>query len=356
MNIELEYADLKSLISSKNLTWQFTETPKDYFVFTYDSQQRYSVRLYKPGFEPLNCANCATDTTDFETNFKSLGNPNLLSMVNVKDAVGTKKVNVGPRSFLFSHNLCDHTTWYGDAVRVVGEAVGTGDGAQTVFNLANTNVIDLAHGKVTDEDLIVPTAAQGGSDFLIHVYLDAVEQTEIPFSGSSGDYKVNYTAGSITFVTPPGSGVAVTADYFYENGSTMYLRPLTGFKSVITTAEAMFSSNIVMTDNLVSAIYTYDPGQGAPPAKFEYPGSRIRFKRIYDFINYTNGSFPVIAPIGGVERGSLNSILQLRWDYTSAIDLPDSAGAELRIWMENHLSYSGETASIVFYGYDVSET
>ena len=273
----------------------------------------------------------------------------------VDSAVGIKLTNIGPRSFLFSHNFCDATTWFGDSVRVTAEAVGTGDAAQTVFGLANTNIIDLAHGKITDENLVVPTAAQTGTDFLVHVYLDAVEQTETPWLGSAADYSVNYATGDITFVVAPGSGVAVTADYFHENGSTVYIQPPAGFKTVLTKAEAQFSINFVMTDTLKSAVYTYDPGQGAPPAKFEYPGSEICFKRIYDFINYTNGSFPIIPAMGGANRGIANDILQLRWEYTSAIDLPSSAGAELRIWLENNTAYTGEIGAITFYGYDEAE-
>jgi len=260
------------------------------------------------------------------------------------------------RSFIFGHNFCDPTTWCSDAVRVVSESVGTGDAAQTVFNLANANVIDLRHGKVTDESLLVPSPAQGGSDFNVHVYLDAVEQTEdIPF-GSANDFSVDYSAGTITFGTAPGSGISVTADYFHENGSTTYVRPPAGYKTVIVKAEAQFSKDIDMLDSLVSAVYTYDPGQGAPPAKFEYPGTKITWKRFYDFINYTNGSFPIIPAMGGATRGVANEILQLRWEYTTAIDLPSSAGAELRIWLENDTPYGGEIATITFYGYDELES
>jgi len=263
--------------------------------------------------------------------------------------------NIGPRSFLFSHNFCDATTWFGDATRVTAEAVGTGDAVQTVFGLANTNIIDLVHGKVTDEDLAVPTAAQTGTDFKVHVYLDAVEQTETPWLGSTADYSVNYATGDITFVVAPASAVAVTADYFYESGSTVYIKPPIGYKTILTRAEVQFSKDMVMNDNLTSAVYTYDPGQGAPPAKFEYPGSKTTFKRIYDFINYTNGSFPIIPVMGGANRGVANDILQLRWEYTSAIELPDSAGAELRIWLDTNTAYTGEIGAIAFYGYDELE-
>jgi hypothetical protein len=281
--------------------------------------------------------------------------PQSVTVTNNNIIVTPKLTNFANRSFIFGHNFCDKTTWFGDAVRVVGESVGTGDGTTTAFNLDNTNVIDLRHGKVTDESLLAPTAAQGGSDYDVHIYLDAVEKTEDTPFGSANDYSVNYSTGAVTFAVAPSSGAAITADYFYENGSTTYIRPSSGYKTVIVKAEAQFSKNIDMQDSLVSAVYTYNPGLGAPPAKFEYPGTKITWKRFYDFINYTNGAFPIIPAMGGASRGVVNEILQLRWEYTTAIELSSSAGAELRVWLESDNPYIGEIATITFYGYDELE-
>ena len=134
------------------------------------------------------------------------------------------------------------------------------------------------------------------------------------------------------------------------------MNPPAGYKTIIVRSEAQFSDDLVMNDTLIAAVFTYDPGQGAPPAKFEYPNSRTTFKRFYDFINHTNGSFPIIPAMGGSARGMANDILQLRWEYTSALELPSSAGAELRIWLENDNPFTGEIGTITFYGVDEPES
>jgi hypothetical protein len=68
-----------------------------------------------------------------------------------------------------------------------GEAVGTGDNSETVFALGNEHV---------DENYI-------------YVYLDATLQTK------DVDYTLAAETGVITFASPPGAGVAITASYYY---------------------------------------------------------------------------------------------------------------------------------------------
>ena len=71
---------------------------------------------------------------------------------------------------------------------VTGEAVGTGDGTTVAFSLANAHVVPYSET----------------------VYIDGVAQTR------GVDYDIDYVKGTITFVTAPGTGAAVTADYLYD--------------------------------------------------------------------------------------------------------------------------------------------
>jgi hypothetical protein len=67
---------------------------------------------------------------------------------------------------------------------IIGEAVGTGTGAQVAYQLAATaNVITTS----------------------VIMYVDGTQISQSEFTATSG--------GAITFVTPPGPGLAVTADY-----------------------------------------------------------------------------------------------------------------------------------------------
>jgi hypothetical protein len=95
-------------------------------------------------------------------------------------------VNEGTGSSIYDRNLT-HTgtitnaTWVAHTDSVSGEAVGTGDGSDVTWSLANSNVDNVV------------------------VYLDAVQQDNYEFWVA--------VDGEITFRTAPGAGVAITADY-----------------------------------------------------------------------------------------------------------------------------------------------
>ena len=71
---------------------------------------------------------------------------------------------------------------YMEPVTVTGEAVGTGDAAKVLFPLAHHTI-------------------RSGS---LTVYLGGVVTTA---------YTADLAAGTVTFTTAPGTGVAITADY-----------------------------------------------------------------------------------------------------------------------------------------------
>ncbi len=338
----VDYSFLKSIISAKGLSWQYIENDTEYSVFAADNNVIYATTLYKSGYEPIGCSDCATNTAEFEGYYKPTANAKL------QTTVGATKPIIGQRAWTFSHNLCDKTTWYGDSVAVTNEAVGTGNGATVTFNFAHQYLIDLSHGKVTDEDFLVGTYGPV-------ITVAGVTKTEQEFGETGGDYTIDYANGTITFATAPANGAAIVGNYHYSPanaGSTLYVVPTPGYRMTITVAEAQFSADFAMTDNVVSSIFTYNPGLGAPPAKFEYTPARSRYKRIVDFCNYTLGSFPIIPTIdAGGTRGLPQQIIQLRYDYQSALILDSSIGAELRVWNEHHRPLSGYTANISFYGY-----
>jgi uncharacterized protein (TIGR02217 family) len=78
---------------------------------------------------------------------------------------------------------------------VAGQALGTGDGAKTQFQLVRS------FGTYT-HTILKPASGT------VKVYLDAVEQ-------GSG-WSVNLSTGIVTFNVAPGAGVAVTADFTHD--------------------------------------------------------------------------------------------------------------------------------------------
>lgn len=98
-------------------------------------------------------------------------------------------------------------------VPVLGESIGTGDGAATIFPLANDFVRE-------------------GS---VHVYIDAIEVF---------NFTVDFPNGRIIFDTAPASG-AITADYNYE-GDIMASYDVT--LPMTISGDSLFEFNRVQND------------------------------------------------------------------------------------------------------------
>lgn len=81
----------------------------------------------------------------------------------------------------------------------VGQAIGTGNGAQTAFQLIKTYV---SGGETYVREIRKPV---NGS---VSVYLDSVLQV--------GGYTVDYATGIVTFSVAPGGSVAVGADFEFD--------------------------------------------------------------------------------------------------------------------------------------------
>lgn len=256
-----------------------------------------------------------------------------------------KPTNIGDRLWFFTHDFCDKTTWSQGSTLVEDEQFA-GDGVQTVFQLAHTHIIDLAHGRISDEDKI---STPDGGNYLVKVKVDDVLKTEREFGeDSGGDYTLNYTTGALTFFTAPSGAIEVT--YYYAGESTQKIIPTPGTQFELFQVELQFSKDLDLTDEVDIGIFTYNPSLGAPPEKFVYPPSFARFKRIYDFINWSRGAFPIIPIFGGSVRGSAQELLHLRVDYISPVVLKSSQGAELRIWTKHHRELGGEFATVTCYG------
>jgi hypothetical protein len=383
----------------KKLVLQHEEDDRFYDIFVTDSNLVYRCEIFKAGFEPETWNQTqkddnATWRTDFETNWKPNSNKqlvktdasgNLLTTFPTPQLTYPKPTNIGNRLWVFSHNLCDKSTWARDAIRVVGEAVGTGDGSAKEFLLAHTFAIDVTHGKVSDEDKLIPFVGQGGTSYKLIVKVDGVTQKELRLdrlppgtsssssssSGPYGDrefkcaaqsaprvddeaqYEVDYHLGLIKFYEPPANGAVIAADYFYSplnGGSTVYVRPDVTSVFTLTDIEAQFSQDLVLTDDIEAGVFMYMPQYADPPARFLVPTSHSKFLRFRDFVNWSRGAFPLIPPIGGPVRGVQHPVVQLRFQYTSPVELYAAYGMELRFWTTNHRPLKGEYAALTAYG------
>lgn len=85
--------------------------------------------------------------------------------------------------------------------QAIGQSLGTGDGAETDFQL----VKHYTSGAVTETRGLTKPVVDS-----ISIFVDAVEQEE------GVDYTVNYTTGMVTFSVAPADDAAVMADFEFD--------------------------------------------------------------------------------------------------------------------------------------------
>lgn len=84
--------------------------------------------------------------------------------------------------------------------RVSGQYLGTGNSSKSVFQLQRTMGTTLPNGGFS-EPIVAPNTVDA-------IYFDGITQ-----AGSS--YSVDPNTGLVTFETPPGTGLVITADFSY---------------------------------------------------------------------------------------------------------------------------------------------
>jgi hypothetical protein len=270
--------------------------------------------------------------------------------------VATTPDTTASRIWCYSHDFCNKTSWFGQAVRVANEAVGTGDGTTTTFQLANPYVIDVTHGLTTDENNLVPTPAQGGTTYVPQISVGGTLQVEQEYGFTSapgivGNYTINHATGQITFLVPPPSGQAITAAYFYSPntaGSSQFtISPPPGVNYYITDVFVQCSSNVTLSTTLCNAIFVPNPYTGQ---LMIYPGSQTTWKKITDLMNYSDEMCPVIPSFGGSPRGLQNPALMFHVEYQSPVELIGNDMMQIRAWTGYDIPLPGEFAVASYFG------
>lgn len=287
------------------------------------------------------------------------------------------------RVYGFSVNFCDKTTWYHEAVEITNEAVGTGDGTTTAFPLArgssndpDERVLDLSHGKVSDENrlanprgeyrgfgngYVLPT--QGDpfastaplSGYVPIVYVDGVEQTEQGFAETGGDYTIDYSVGTINFETAPANSAAITATYWYVPASAKaytLVQASAGKRYMIDRVEIQSSPDACFNSDLVMNVYA---GAAWPNA---FPVDRPTvIKKVHDIVNWAYGARAQIPAQGGNTNprrlDHAVNIHQVR--YTSEIPLLSSQAMYMQVNTANNKEFEGAWATVVIYGIEEAE-
>jgi hypothetical protein len=254
----------------------------------------------------------------------------------------------GTPLWAFSHDYTKRTTWFSEAEYVEESQIGTGDGATKNFLLGDSNIIDVTHGHISEEDTLDPEiyGHEGISSFAPIIKVNDVVKTEAPYDGTGGDYTLDYASGTVSFAVAPPSGHTIKASYFKEDGGQMILPVPYGYKYTLKRLEMQFSKDLTLMTTTFAEVWA-----GPPGGKFYVPGSRGTFKNLKDFLNWSEGSFPVIPQFGGSgDRGLQDDVIILSIPYEDPLELKGSDGAEWRCRLEGDIPHQGSYATTTIYG------
>ena len=267
------------------------------------------------------------------------------------------------RIYVFSCDFTKKETFYVDSSGASDSF--NADGIQKTFSLAYGSgngyaVIDLCHGKVTEEHLI--TTPSGGSYIPVVKINGALQDERESYEVTGGHYTIDYVAGKLIFISAPPSGNTVTVDYYTsgpDHGPCILAGPAAGKKWTLNAAEMQFSMDVDMTDTLLQNVLVDIPifdgsGNYLYTAYDQKAAADAVYKNIGAFLDYTYGSYPIIPGFGG-SRGLTKDTIILRWDYLSSMELPSSLNARIKAWTKHKRAFTGERATVTIYGVETDE-
>jgi len=361
------WTNWKLQLATRQFRPQFDEDAESYLIYGYDGPEVHLCTIYRGAVPHGVLAEYSQeqndiDRVDFEANYKGISNQRLeLRTVDGRSRFASEKSDA-PKVTIYSHDWSDPTTWTTKAVRVVAE-LAEDSGDHRTFTVSHQDIIDTAHGKVTQEALAVDAS---GHSFRVSVTVNGspVEEQD-PHYGSGGDYTVDYGAGIIEFFEEIDPGAEVRVTYHYANGSDFIVAPLPGRRLLIDAVECQFSEDIVLTDTVEFQAYglvdVFAPQlMGEPhniPSGTKIPiGEPLHYKTMTDYQNDARGAFPVYPVMGGSGwRGATQRIIVFVWDYISGTPLSSIAGMEIRIRLLHDRPFEGYYATATFYCLSESE-
>ncbi len=353
-----QWSAWKAACAAKAGVYQHSEEPDIYTIYFYDGPEAHTCTIWK-GVVPDGVVQTGyaqsqndADKTDFETNYKPTSNKTLVPTDGGAPLVASQKITASKTTF-YTHNWCDPTTWYTSAKFVQGETASA-TVAGTTYQLANKNVIDTYHGKLTGEDYFVDSQNRS---YRANVYVNGTKKVEQdPHYGSGGDYTINYATGLITFVTAIDVASVVTCDYHYATDSTFVVVPSSGKNLRIESADATFTTDVVINDSVTFQAYglvdVFAPQlmPGVPSGTKIPLGNPLVYKTIGDYQSDAMKAYPTYPALGGQNnwRG-LPSCVVLDWDYKSSTVLVGAYGMEVHVKLQHDKAMGGTYASATFY-------
>lgn len=356
--IDREWASFKKVFNGteKKLKLQVEEESSHYNLFCVDTQIIYRCLLYKDGFEPAGWTSeeidaNTTNLAEYLASYSGSTNKSNILIDETGKLLTAVNIPVGEEFMYVTHNFCDPTTWYQQSERITSGALSSLDGSGISFSLGYTNIIDITHGKIYQEDSVAATVNHGYS---VQIYDSGYLLTErTPFESSGGDYTLNYRTGIVTF----SSGHSINnllANFSYATNSIFIFAPVTAQTELnMTYVEAQFDTDFTFNTAIIGEIYGYAevfaPQLGLPPGT-KIPLLTLKYKTLGNVIEEAKGSYPLIPIMGGSARGLTTPRFTFPFIYTAARRIKYDYGMEMRIHLENDIPFGGDYCSLTFYG------
>lgn len=252
----------------------------------------------------------------------------------------------------------DPTTWYPQATRHPDvEAVNSGDNL-TYDLVGHSNLIDLYHGKVNQEDFKLDG---DGYSYRVSVVVND-GATDNPMTEKDphtdvGDYTVDYVNGSITFDSAQNPAHTVKVTFHKATSSRYDIIPPPGMVVFIEQIEAQFSSDMGMTDSVyfqpVGPVEIFAPQLVDNP----YPAGTmiplqdpLVYKTMRNFQTDCYRAYPTYPALSpSTWRGTQNPTIVFDWDYLGATPIHSNLGMEVWVYLEHDTPFTGEYSTAAFY-------
>lgn len=280
----------------------------------------------------------------------------------------------GAKTQIISQNFCDRHTWYATSQRHTGIVlVDSGDGltwtlppGTLTHSPPNTpgvpfGLVDVTHGRILHERRL-------RAAYRTRVYVNGIEKAEKDPHDEAGDWVINYTTGAVTFAVTQ-AGKTVTLDCSEVVNSKWYVRPGSGKKLRLVSAELQFSTDSRMQDTFVFqprgdvakftglANYCTTNGGPYPPGTLLPLGDPTCYQTVFDLVCEANLAYPAIPALKGdvpTWRDTKADILIFSWEYGDQATIDVSSGPgwspnDIEIYLEHDREMVGSYAVVTFY-------
>lgn len=349
---DLSWAAFKLAVQTRGSRIQWVLENEVYYLAAKDGAYTFECML-KPEDDTEHQA--FIDRKDFEDNFKDSANV----PTPVNKSTGSQRVSIekadDSSTTLISHDWCDPSSWSTESIKVTGKVLVQDAGK--VYDIGDVFIIDLTHGRKTDEDEI-------SAPYLFKLTDDGTELTE------DEDYVVDYKLGKVTIDVNYTVVGALVADYHKSDGSGYIFEPTPGKVLVLEHPELNFSKDSFINTHIIFEVWVGNPYfnpanpivDWTPTSQFgvdnflRFPYKKKIYKNEKDLINAANLGQGYIPKFGNL----VTDVLVFPFNYVTTTSLKSSDLAQLRLYLKKdkdgkNIPLTGSFGTVSFYVVSLNE-